>query len=385
MDKFEKIREKFPVTWEYTYLNNAAVSPSPPFVTAEAARVLEGYGTSGGELEAGWHRRIAGIRSSLASLVGAGEDEVFLTGNTSEAIVIAASGFPWREGDSVLCPAGEFPALTVPLRLLGKRGVRLNLLPPRKDNTWTVGDIEAAVDSSTRMLALSWVEFHTGFRHDPAALGELCRRRGLFFLVDGVQGAGALKTRFDEWGVDMFSVGGHKWMLGPEGTGFGLLKRERLELLEPVTASWVSLEDPFDFLGKGAPEARFDKPLRGDARRFEGGTLNVAGAHALGRSVETSLELGPEDIEARILSLGARAVAGLRERGFRVLSPQGEGQRSGITVFSRADGKNARLLAGLRKRKIVVGYPCGNIRISPHYYNNEEDIDIFLDALDRIR
>lgn len=384
MDKFKKIREQFPVARNYTYLNNAAVGPSPPFITAGAAEVLEGYGTSGGELENGWHRRIQEVRESLARLLGAGAEEIFLTGNTSQAIVFAAQGFPWRPGDSVLCLAGEFPALTVPLHMLGSRGVRLKLLPPQPDNAWSVDDIAAALEPRTRMLALSWVEYHTGFRNDLAAIGQLCRERGVFFLVDGVQGSGALKACLNDWGVDMFSAGGHKWMLGIEGTGFGVLRRDKLDLLEPTAVSWISLEDPFDFLGKGAPEPRFDKPLRRDARRFEGGTLNVAGAHALGKSVDTLLELGPEDIEAHILALGARAVEGLKSRGFKVLSPQGDGQRSGITVFSHPSGNNGRLLVELRKRKITVGYPCGNIRISPHYYNNEDDIDTLLEALDRI-
>ncbi len=382
MKRFESIREKFPVTREYTYLNNAAVSPAPPFVTGAAIKVLEGYNTHGGELENGWHERIGQVRLMLAELAGGRPEGVFLTRNTSDAIILAARGFPWRESDNVVCARGEFPALTVPLSLLAGRGVRLKLVPPRPDNTWRAEDFAAAMDSRTRMLALSWVEFHTGFRHDLTALGALCRERGVFFLVDGVQGLGALRARVEEWGVDLFSAAGHKWLLSPEGTGFGWLNPAWLERLEPVSVSWTGLDDPFDFLGRGAPDARFDKPLRGDARRFEGGALNVAGAHALGRSVEAMLELGPDEIERHILHLNALAAEGLRERGYRVLSPQDGGQRSGITVFSRPDSGNAALRAALLKRKIIVGYPCGNIRVSPHYYNNESDIDRLLAALD---
>jgi cysteine desulfurase / selenocysteine lyase len=381
MDKFTEIRKLFPVTEKLVHLNNAAVSPCPPFIYREAVRVLEGYGTSGGELEAGWHNRLAEIRGSLARLVGAEPGEIFLSRNTSEGLILAARGFRWRPGDTVVCLQGEFPAVTVPLSLLAGQGVNLRLVPPRPDNTWALEDIEAALDPGVRMLVLSFVEFHTGFRHDLAALGRLCRERDIFFVVDGVQGVGALATDLHAWGVDLLSAAGHKWLLSPEGTGFVFLRREKLDRLDPLFCSWISLEDPFDFLARGVTEARFDKPLRGDARRFEGGTLNVSGFTALGRSVETLLELGSGDIETHILSLGARAAAGLLEKGYEVTSPQGPGRRSGITCFRSRRRNNAELLAGLRICGFSLGFPCGSIRVSPHYYNNEDDIDRLLEAL----
>ncbi|MBN2290472.1 MAG: aminotransferase class V-fold PLP-dependent enzyme, partial [Candidatus Glassbacteria bacterium] len=224
MDKFARIRRLFPVTGNYTYLNNAAVSPSPPFITGEAAGVLAGYGTSGGECEGSWHRRIAEVRDSVARLAGARAREVFFTKNTSEAIVLAARAFRWKAGDSVVCLQGEFPANVVPFHLLAGQGVGLRLVRSRSDNRFPVEEIAAACDSTTRMLAVSFVEFHTGFRNDLAALGELCRERGIFFVVDGVQAVGALRTEFRCWGIDLLSAGGHKWLLAPEGVGFACLR-----------------------------------------------------------------------------------------------------------------------------------------------------------------
>jgi len=381
VDKFERMRKLFPVTGRYTYLNNAAVSPAPPFVTDEAARVLAGYGTSGGEGEAAWHRRISEVRKSVARLVGAEAGEIFFTKNTSEALVLAARAFRWRPGDTVVCLRGEFPANVVPFHLLADKGVGLRLVDPRPDNRFPVEDIAAALDSSTRMLAVSFVEFHTGFRNDLAALGELCRGRGIFFVVDGVQGVGALRTEVRNWGVDLLSAGGHKWLLAPEGVGIAYLRAESLELLEPAACSWLSLENALDFLAGGVQEAEFEKPLLPDAGRFEGGTLNVAGIHALGKSVETMLELGAADIERHILELSARAVEGLLAGGYELLSPQGRGERSGITVFRSARHDMKKLLAGLRRKNFALGFPCGAIRISPHYYNNAADIDSLLEAL----
>jgi selenocysteine lyase/cysteine desulfurase len=260
--------------------------------------------------------------------------------------------------------------------------VELRIVEPRPDNTFAIEDIAAAIDSRTRMLMVSFVEFHTGTRNDMAALGRLCTERGVFFAVDGVQGVGALAVDVDDWRADLVSVGGHKWMLAGEGAGFCYIRRDKLDLLDPVGASWLSLEDPLTFLTGSAEPAPFDKPLAGDAGRFEGGTLNIAGIHALGKSVDTMLELGPADIERHILQLGAMLVEGLAERGYDVISPQGPGARSGITCFrpSRSDAR--KLLVMLRKEGFGLGFPCGAIRVSPHYYNNAGDINALLDALE---
>jgi len=381
MDKFAEIRKQFPVTENRIYLNNAAIAPVPPFISAEAVRIFDGYAAEGGDLEGEWHRRIAEIRRRVAELVGASAEEIFFTKNTSEGLILAARGFPWRAGDSVVSLQGEFPAVTVPLNLLAARGVGLRLVAPGPDNSYRLEDIEAAVDETTRMIVASFVEFHTGCRNDLIGLGELCRRHNLFFAVDGVQGVGALQTAAADWSIDLLSVGGHKWMLSGEGIGFCYLRSGRLDDLDPFICSWLSLEEPLEFLSQGLEVAAFDKPLRKDSRRFEGGTINVAGIMALGKSVETMLELGTQNIEKHILDLGSRAVQGLKSKGYKVISPQEKERRSGITCFHSAKHDNRRLLAELRRKNFSLGFPCGSIRLSPHYYNNEEDIDRLLEAL----
>jgi len=381
MDKFARIRELFPVTREKVYLNNAAVSPVPPFIGREAALIYEGYALAGGDREGEWLKRVEEVRGRVAQLVGADSREICFVKNTTEGMVLAARGIRWREGDSVVSLRGEFPAVTVPLNLLAGLGVELRLVSPEPDNSFDVQRVAEAMDGSTRMVMVSFIEFHTGARNDLAALGEVCREREVFFAVDGVQGVGALQTAVRDWKVDLLSAGGHKWLLAGEGVGFCYVRRECLDRLEPVTAGWLSVEDPVEFLRLDLEEAPFDKPLRADARRYEGGTLNIAGIHCLGRSVETMLELGVNDIETRILMLGARLVEGLRAKGYRVLSPQGRGHRSGITCFRPERGDARKLLVDLRRRGFSLGFPCGSLRASPHYYNNEEDIDRLLEAL----
>jgi cysteine desulfurase / selenocysteine lyase len=381
-NKFEQIRKKFPVTEQFTYLNNAAVAPSPPFVVEQARQILDGYSSHGGELEGHWHSRIADIRGILAELVGAGSHEIFFTKNTSEGLTFATQGYPWKAGDNAVSLRGEFPAVTVPLHLLGARGVELRIVEPGPDNTFNLDDILAAIDSRTRMLMVSFVEFHTGARNDLAALGAICRERGIFFAVDGVQGVGALACRVKEWNADLVSVGGHKWMMAGEGVGFCYINPDKLDTLNPVGASWLSVTNPLEFLTGGGDPAPFAKPLADDARRFEGGTLNIAGIHALGKSAETMLDLGPEKIETHILELGKVLVEGLLSSGYKVVSPQSDFTRSGITCFKPRNEDAIRLLKRLRGKKFCLGFPCGAIRVSPHYYNNKEDIERLLAALD---
>ena len=381
MDKFSEIRKLFPATATGVYMNNAAVAPVPPFISREAVLIWEDYAAHGGANGNQWLKGVEEARADLARLAGGTAEEIFFTKNTSEGLVIAANSLHWRKGDNAVSLRGEFPAVTVPLNLLASRGVELRLVDPLPDNSYRLEDIEAALDSSTRMLMVSFVEFHTGFRNDLAALGALCRERGIFLAVDGVQGVGALRTAVRDWQVDLFSAGGHKWLIGGEGTGFCYLRKESLEELDPWACSWLSVEEPLEFLRRDIGLAPFDRPLRKDARRFEGGTLNIAGIMALGKSVETLLELGPEDIERHIFKLGDLAVEGLERKGYLVISPRKEGQRSGIICFRSRTRDNRQILLDLRQQKFGLGFPCGSIRLSPHYYNNEEDIEALLAAL----
>ena len=200
--------------------------------------------------------------------------------------------------------------------------------------------------------------------------------------MDGVQGVGALSADVKEWNADLLSVGGHKWMLSGEGVGFCYINKEKLEMLEPVGVCLAQRGESPEFLVGGGSPAPFDKPLAADATRFEGGTLNIAGIHALGRSAEVMLELGPVNIEEHILALGRRLAQGLMRMDYDVVSPQGDRQRSGITCFKSRNGDTGELLKRLREKNFSLGFPCGAIRVSPHYYNNYNDIDMLLAALE---
>lgn len=382
MNRFAEIRKEFPITQNYTYLNNAAVAPAPPFVIDEAVNVLRGYGTEGGELESQWHKRIAEIRKSAARLIGAASgNEIFFTKNTSEGLNLAANSFAWKSGDNVICFDGEFPANAIPFVNLKRLGVEVRFVTPRSDNSFSLDDIREAADSRTRMLSLSCVQFSTGFRSDLGVVGEFCRSRRIFFVVDGVQAVGHVKIDVKRSGVDLLSAGAHKWLMSGEGVGLGYLRRESLDKLDNGSCGWLSLADPLDFLTGRADTPAYEKPLIDSAARFEPGTLNIAGIHALGKSIETMLELGMEEIEKRILALSGLAAEAINRCGYELISPQGVGRRSGINCFRSREKDIKEVLVGLRKEKVSVGFPCGAIRVSPHYYNDESDIERFEEVL----
>jgi cysteine desulfurase/selenocysteine lyase len=248
-------------------------------------------------------------------------------------------------------------------------------LAPARDNRILVKDIAALLDERTRLVALSFVEFGTGFRNDLRAIGQLCRERGVYFCVDGIQGLGALDLKVTQSSIDFLATGAAKWLMGPIGAGFLYCRRALIEKLVPIRVGWWGVVDRDDFF-------RYDSPLREDARRFEEGSLNFLGIHGLGASLELLLEVGISQIEERVLSLTDYLIVGLQERGYNITTPIASPQeRSGIVCFSHPQHALDDLEQRLRKAKVIISKRGQVIRVSPHFYNDETDIDQLLDAL----
>jgi selenocysteine lyase/cysteine desulfurase len=227
------------------------------------------------------------------------------------------------------------------------------------------------------VLSLSQVQFLSGFRIDLEAVGELCRRRApdALFVVDAIQALGVFPAPVEAAGVDLLAADAHKWLLGPEGVGIGYVSPRGLERIQPALEGWLSVQRPFDFFD-------LEQPLKDSAARFEEGAYNLAGLHGLLGSLELLAEVGLAALERRVLELTDRAAEGLRERGFRVLSPRGHpGEKSGILLAGRSGLDFGALEARLRRAGIIVSIRGGALRVAPHAYNNEEEIDRLLAEL----
>lgn len=365
-------RHLFPVTEHYAYMNHAACSPLPRPGTDALARYWAEQGTEGTLSEPRYFPVIDHAREKMARLIGADLGEIGWVQNTSNALNMVANGLEWEAGSNVVTVQGEFPANVYPWLGLARLGVETRLVQQR-DHRVLVDDIAAAMNERTRMLSISFVEFATGFRNDLARLGQLCEERGVLFTVDGIQGLGALELDVHAAGIHFLGAGAHKWLMGPQGIGVFYVRKDVLARLRPLTANWYSVTNRDDHLSYGQPWVEANS-------RVEGSTNNVSGLVAFDAVLQMLLDVGPARIEARVLHLTGCLIEGLLNRGYEVVSSRLPGECSGVVCF-RPKGDPMQILERARSEGIVVAVRVGVVRVSPHFYNTEAEIDRFLAVL----
>lgn len=369
MMNLEEIRAEFPITQTCRYLNHAAVAPLPRRSAQRIREAIEEQVNTGRIGEEG----ISRVRRLAAQLINARPEEIAFVGNTSEGLSILANGIRWRPGDRVITAGVEFPANVYPWLNLTARGVETQLLPER-DGRIPLKDLISAIDPHTRVVALSFVEFSSGYRNDIQTIGELCHDRGVYFILDAIQGLGAIKLDVKQTRVHALSSGGYKWLLGPLGTGILYIAPQFMDELEVSLVGWASVVNPEDYLN-------YDLTFQPDARRFEPGCLNLLGIYGLGASLELILDVGIDRIEHRIHQLTDRLCQGLKGKGYRIFSNRGAGEWSGIVSFYHPRIPAQELLEILARHRIVVSLREDRIRVSPHFYNTEAEIDRLLEVL----
>ena len=375
MIDWNAIRKDFPVTDNYVYFNHAGVSPlSNRVVTAveDFLSLISKYGIAS-ESSAQFTRTVADTRAKLASLINAEVDEIAFVKNTTQGILIAANGIDWRAGDNVVTASTEFPANVYPWLNLECRGVKTKFVP-EKDARIPVEDIEAMIDDRTRAVSISFVEFASGFRNDLETIGKICQERGIFFIVDAIQGLGALDIDVKKCKIHIMSSDGHKWLLGPEGTGCFYCSKEALDEIIPTNVGWNSVVNASAYLD-------YDLTLRPDAQRFEEGSLNIMGIYALGAAVTQILEIGIQNIEERVLALTGFLIGKLKEKEYQIVSSLIPEERSGIVCFRSRKHSSAELCKLLKDNSIIVADRAQSVRVSPHFYNSEEEIEQMMEVL----
>jgi selenocysteine lyase/cysteine desulfurase len=368
------IREaEFPVADVWAYFDHAAVAPIP-HRAATAVSQWAGNQAVNGSVE--WPKfgaKVDGLRRDLAGWIGAEPAEIAFVANTTHGIGLVAEGFPWRPGDNVVVPADEYPSNVYPWMNLADRGVETRLVPSRDDRV-LIDDVRDAMDDRTRVLAVSHVEFATGFRNDLDALGALCRERGVAFFVDAIQGLGPFELDVRKTPVDFAAADSHKWLLGPEGAGFLYVRREWIERLRPMGVGWNSVTASYTAMA-------LDFTLKPDARRWEGGSWNMPGLQGFAASMGLLREIGPAALSARLLDRAEAVRAAVAEAGWRVTGPSRPEERSAI-VTAAADGVDPdAAVAVLKARKVIASCRRGRLRLSPHLYTDAGDLRRLRDAL----
>ncbi len=372
--EIERWRSEFSLPAYVVYLNHASVSPLPFRVISAVDRALREAAAGSDRI---WEERLAAcdrVRASAARLLGARHPhEVAFVPNTSTGLSFIAEGLVWEDGDNVVTAESEFPANIYPWLGLADRGVDVRRVPEVEGQV-RVEAIERAMSSRTRVVALSWVQYSTGYRVDLAAIARLCWSRDALLVVDAVQGLGALPLSVSDAGVDVCVSGAHKWLLGGEGIGLLYVSDRVLDQIRPAIRGWLSVNEPF------GPVVDPPDYVAG-AARFECGTSNVAGTYGLGAAIDWLLEVGPHRIGKRVLSLARRADLGLDRLGFERVVERIPGTESGIVSAEHPDRSASDLCAELAKRDIEVAHRQGRLRISAHFYNTEDEIDACMAAL----
>jgi len=376
MDKetLQRFRDEIPVTTQCAYLNHAGMAALPRRSAERMKALADTVSISGDRRWLDRNAEVERVRGLAAKLLGAREaHEIAFVENTSAGISMVAEGFAWKEGDNVVGAALEFPSNVYPWMQLADYGVEYRTVPER-DGRIDEDELLARIDDRTRMLVLSWVQYASGYRADLIRLGTACRERGVLFVVDAIQGLGALALDVEASFIDIAAASTHKWLLGPEGTGLLYVSDRVIETLRPVRSGWRSMRSLFQWTD-------FAIDFAEGAKRFESGTLNVYGIHALGGSLELLQEAGMAAVEARVLALTERAAVGLAERGFQVISSRRPGETSGIVSAVHPAIPAGDLVRRLAAVDIVAAARAGRFRISPHFYNTEEEIDRCLGGL----
>lgn len=365
-------REQMPVAKRWAFFDHAAVAPLPTPTAQAIERWLTAALEQGNDEWPAWSRGVEECRRLAAQLIAADPAEIALVPNTTAGISIVAEGLPWQPGDNVVVPADEFPSNQYPWMNLASRGVecrRVEMPPDRLD----LDRLEAACDARTRIVAASWVGYASGWRSDPRELADLAHRRGALLVLDAIQGLGVFPLDAAAAGVDFLAADGHKWLLGPEGAGALYVRREHLERLRPLGVGWHSVAHA-DF---GHIELRF----KDSAARFEGGSQNMVGFLGLAASLELLLGLGTSAIAERILDVTDRACRKLSEAGCTVVSRREPPHASGIVAFDMPGANLQAVRAFCRGHRVAISYRGGRLRISPHAYNNEVDLDRLIEVL----
>jgi selenocysteine lyase/cysteine desulfurase len=350
------------------YLNHAAIAPWPSRTVKAVAQFSSELGRLGSQRYPHWLQTEQRLRERAARLIGAASaEEIALLKSTSEGLSFVAQGLDWESGDNIVTVAQEFPSNRIVWETLAERGVELRAIDIHRSTEPELALLERC-DARTRLLAVSWVQYARGRRLDIARLTSACRERGILVCLDAIQGLGALPFDLAQSPVDFLVADGHKWMLGPEGLALFWCRPELGRELRLTEFGWHMVEDMGDF-------DKTDWTPAQSARRFECGSPNMLGIHALEASLSLIEALGVDQISAAIEARVNRLVELIDGAGFELLSPRSPEQRAGILTFRVPGADQQALYQALMRQGLMCASRGGGLRFSPHYYTPEDQLE----------
>ncbi len=370
---WEELRKDMPIVDRWAYFDHAAVAPMTRLAQDAMTEFAHDMAENGEAHWSRWRKRVEEVRRLGAKLLNCDSREIAVVRNTTEGINFVAEGFPWREGDNVVTLDCEFPSNLFPWLNLADRGVETRQVPTINERV-DVEKIAQYCDARTRVISVSWVGYATGWRNDLDDLAEMARRCGAYLFVDAIQGLSAFPLDVRQTPIDFLAADGHKWMLGPEGAGLFYMRSEHADLLRPIGVGWNSVQNAGDYACR-------TMELKQSAARYEGGSYNLAGIVGLGASLERLINFGTDRIAEQIQLVGDAVCERLKSAGGEIASCRDGDRRSGIVAFTWPDRDPQEIKKHCLARGVVLNCRAGRVRVSPHAYNDERDIDRLIDAL----
>lgn len=376
---FETVRrEQFPVTREWTWFNTATYGPLPVCNVETQTAFLQG--TSLGRMTSGvghWWEGAQGVREKIGRLINCDPDDIALLKSTGEGLSLVAIGLDWRPGDEVVTYELEFPSGVYPWLALERLGVVTKFVPDAGRFRFDAEDVERLLGPRTRVVSLSLVNFNHGFRAPIEAIAKICRQRGVWLLVDAVQASGCLTVDVAKLDADLVAAHGYKSLCSGYGIAYCYVSPRLRDAIAVPESGWKSIEDVTNI----TRQTDYDLVYAHAARRYESGVQNLSGMYGLGASVGLFLEVGPRAINDRVLELSGAVAERIEEKGYHVVSSRRPGEVSGIVsaIHPRRDPND--IAAALAEARVASAVREGRLRISSHFFNNEEDVERLVAAL----
>lgn len=364
----EALRASYPGATNQVYLDVAAVGILSTRSVLAMVDVAQSHADLGIGATGPWRETITHCRQAIAALVGGAGDRVAFTQNTATGLALVINGLDWRQGDNVVVPAGEFPSNFYPWLHLRRKGIQIREVT-MLDGHGDLTELRDSIDAHTRVVAVSAVQYSSGYRYDLARIGEACRAHDALLVVDGTQCVGALRMNVDADGVDVLAVSGHKWMLGPFGAGFTHFSERAMDQVSPSVVGWFSVAEPFAF--------DHEPTFAPDARRFESGTELAANIAGLSAAVDTVHEIGPNRVEQMILGRTEEIADALAQLGLTITRARSHAHWSGIVTATTGPDD-----ADWHARLLDAGVRCSlrnGLRFAPHIFTNSDDITVVTD------
>jgi selenocysteine lyase/cysteine desulfurase len=361
----EQIHEQFPITKSKVFLNHAAMSP-PPKPVADAIRRCVDDLSNFGETSIEWTDYGKPI---FAKLIGARPEEIAIVENTSTGLNVAANVLHYSHDSKIVTTDLEYPSVVYPW-LRKSLGAKVHYVK-NVNGKILLEDIEKAVDDETVAVAISHVEYANGFRNDLKAISEITHKHGAYLIVDAIQSAGVIPIDVKRDNVDFLTTACYKWLLSPLGAGYLYVKEELIKKFEPLFVGWASVKpevfETTDFWDI------WNLKLSETASRFEVGSPSILSLVGAKEAMKMLLNFGIENVENRILKLTSHLIHSIKDLGLKLQTPEEKQYRSGIVNFKMDKAKEVAEM--LNKKGIVVSARANGIRVSPHFYNTEEEID----------